>query len=730
MKPNNLWSRICYFCAVCLLAGAAGLVEAGYTGHAAPRIRLDSGTPAEFVRALSLCVVADSILPIQLPVRIGNDPNDPDTTGGRLVLEVSPGAVVPANLRLQRGDYGSATLVEQTSTRLVFAGFWPDLELGLRNSGVRVNGIGAAVYTGTFCNRNGVCTQVRSHIQFVANSSSIKTSQCDAPPLLRAADDNGPRGDDDYTSAQPLRFDVASSASTVTLLRDGVAIDTRAVSHGTATLQDTSAPTAALHAYQVRHGSGVPSAARYVERHLPPGAPVSAELQGGSQAAAVLQQYAAPLRVRLLDAIGQPVPDFAATLTLTAGAGGANASFAGGATVFQGQTDATGELVAPPVFAGTVTGVWAVRLNVAELPAVQVPMRVNPGPVASIVKLSGDLQQASVSADFELPIRVRARDAFGNAASGAQIVFEAPASAPTAWINPSSSSSATRMADANGEASVALRAALSAGMYELRVSANDGAVFFGLENLAEAPTTIQATTPTALVGLPPGSNVSPRPTVRVLNNLQQPMPGIRVAFTQIEGTAVLTGASSLTDSNGIASLDAWQLGIAPGSVSRVQARVFGLAPIEFSARVRVGVDVGVSVTNGRSQLFEGETVSWTVQVANAGPELARGTGLLLDPTGIAPTQWRCFALSPSACSATAGTGVPELALDVAANDVVVVELDGEVTAAVGGEAGVAASIQLAAGTVDVDAADDTAEDIDDVVAPSSTLFIDGFEATN
>jgi hypothetical protein len=357
-------------------------------------------------------------------------------------------------------------------------------------------------------------------------------------------------------------------------------------------------------------------------------------------------------------------------------------------------------------------------------------MRVNPGPVVSIEKLSGDLQQAPVSAFFELPIRVRVHDAFGNAATGALILFQAPESAPTARIDLSNSIGVGRFADANGEASVAVRAVFSAGAYELRVSTNGNLLLFSLENLAQAPTTIQATTPTTLVGLLPGSSVLPRPTVRVLNHLQQPMPGIRVTFTQAEGAAVLTGVSSLTDSNGIASLDGWQLGTAPGSISRVQAKVFGLAPIEFSARARAAVDARVSVTNRRSQLFEGETVSWTVQVANAGPDTARATSLLLQATGIAPTQWRCIALPPSGCSATAGIGVPALALDVAANDVVMVELDGEVTAAIGGEAGLAASIQLAAGTEDANAADDTAEDIDAVVAPSSTLFVDGFEATN
>lgn len=258
-------SRLRALCIIGLLAAPATLAVAGYTGFGAPRIGVQAGGQTDFVRALSLCVVADSALPVQSELRI----DEPGDTGARLVMQVAPGAVAPPNLRLFRGDIAGATVVEQTPTRIVLQGFAFDMTQALRTSAVLANGPGTARYTATYCNTLGVCTEVRMQIQFVGNTSAVEFSACDAPPVLRAADDNGLRGDDDYTSAQPLRFDVASSAATVTLLRDGVAIDSRPVSGGTVTLQDSSAPTATLHAYQAVHGAGAPSAARYVERHPP-----------------------------------------------------------------------------------------------------------------------------------------------------------------------------------------------------------------------------------------------------------------------------------------------------------------------------------------------------------------------------------------------------------------------------------------------------------------------------
>lgn len=253
-------------------AGSASLAEAGAYTFPAPRVGVQFGLlPIQTVRALSLCIEAGNGLPVQNTFRI-EDALDPLAV---MVYEITPRPVLPPGFRFQRGDVAAATIIEETPTRIVVRGNAMDMTVLLSSNGMMAHGPGAIMYTATYCNLLDACTQLRVDVQFVGPSNIVETRLCDAPPVLRAEDDNGERTDDDYTSAQPLRFDVTSSASTVTLLRDGAAIDSRSVVGGAAVLQDASAPVAALHAYQVVHGNRLPSAARFIERY-----PASVEVFG------------------------------------------------------------------------------------------------------------------------------------------------------------------------------------------------------------------------------------------------------------------------------------------------------------------------------------------------------------------------------------------------------------------------------------------------------------------
>lgn len=722
MKGTMRWTGLLSLAVLAMVLLAPRPAWADYTGLAAPRIADQSGTPPfEFSRALSLCVESDHTLPVQVTLAL-----EPWEFQGRLVMEVTPLGEAPDGLGLWVGDIGSAVLEERTTSRVVLRGFSFDLNLALRTWAVFADGVGEALYTTTFCYPDGICTQARMHVVFEEGTDAVDVTTCDAPPVLEPADDNGARTDDDYTSAQPLRFTVNSAEASVSLLRDGAVIATSPVVGGAATLADASAPDFAVHAYQVRHGARVPSAARFIERHEPPGAPTALNVLFGDQSARVQQTFTGPLRARVADANGLGVPGVDATLTVVPGATGALATFPGGTSSFTGHTDALGEFDAPLLTAGTVTGTFAVRLSLAGVPDGQTTMRVLPGPVASLVVLSGSLQQAALGETFEAPLRVRVRDAFGNPAQNASVTFSAPAVEPTAWFLPGSSSGATRQADASGEVSIEARAVFAAGSYQVITASNGHQGTFALENLVQGPASIEATTSVDLVNLAPGSHVQALPTVRVRDHLQQPLAGIRVTFTQVEGDAIVSGVTSLTDANGLASLGGWQLG-AQDTVSRLEAKAFGLPPVAFGARTWAEVDAGVSVDNGLATLTPGQTATWTVQVTNTGPGPARDTALLLDGTGIALRQWRCIAVAPSVCSASSGVTWPSLDLDVAAADAVVVEVDADVTALPGSEAGLGAGIELGSNIVDLNPANDDATDVDTVVSRAARIFTDGFE---
>jgi len=242
-------------------AGAAPPEQSSVSTQRTPRLRLLDQSSLH--RAISLCTEADRRLPLQHFVHLDEAGDLP----GRLEMELVPLVPAPSGLRFHRGDIASGTLLTNTPTRIVLQAFVWDANILLRSSAVLASGNGQAVYTATFCSGLGMCTELREHITFVYGTDAIQTTQCDRPPELRPEDDDGDRNDDDYTSAQPLRFDIQSTAGIVTLLRDGIAIDSGAVINGSVTLQDASAPAYALHAYQAVHGSGVPSASRYVERY-------------------------------------------------------------------------------------------------------------------------------------------------------------------------------------------------------------------------------------------------------------------------------------------------------------------------------------------------------------------------------------------------------------------------------------------------------------------------------
>lgn len=264
MNALSTRSRLAALLLLLWAAGSASLAAAGTYTFTAPRVGVQIGiAPIQTVRALSLCIEAGNGLPVQSTFRI-EDALDPL---GVMVYEITPRPVFPPGFRFRRGDVAAAAIIEETPTRIVVRGQATDMSRLLSSNGMMANGPGAVMYTATYCNLLDACTQLRGDVQFVGPSDLVEPRLCDAPPELRAEDDNGERTDDDYTSAQPLRFDVASSASTVTLLRDGAAIDSSSVVGGAAVLQDASAPVAALHAYQVIHGNRPPSAARFIERY-------------------------------------------------------------------------------------------------------------------------------------------------------------------------------------------------------------------------------------------------------------------------------------------------------------------------------------------------------------------------------------------------------------------------------------------------------------------------------
>lgn len=94
------------------------------------------------------------------------------------------------------------------------------------------------------------------------------------------------------------------------------------------------------------------------------------------------------------------------------------------------------------------------------------------------------------------------------------------------------------------------------------------------------PTTAAAVSPTTQTA-PVGAPVPAAPSVRVNDQLGAPLAGVTVTFAGSGGSTV-TGATSTTNAQGIATVGAWRVGNAEGAYT-LTASVAGLAPVQFTA---------------------------------------------------------------------------------------------------------------------------------------------------
>lgn len=222
--------------------------------------------------------------------------------------------------------------------------------------------------------------------------------------------------------------------------------------------------------------AGASGVATFSLTNAPGAAAAVAVASGTSQSVSVGQAFAAPLRVRVVDAHGNAAPGVA--VTFSASASGASALLTS-TTVFTG-ADGEAEVGAS---ANTVAGAHVVTARVeGAAEAAMFSLTNLPGPAATIETVSGSPQSAIVGQAFAAPLRVRVVDAHGNALSGVAVTFAAPAGGATALL---SSTGATT--DADGSAGITASANAVAGSYTVQ-AAVDGVPVptgFALTNLVD-----------------------------------------------------------------------------------------------------------------------------------------------------------------------------------------------------------------------------------------------------
>ncbi len=282
------------------------------------------------------------------------------------------------------------------------------------------------------------------------------------------------------------------------------------------------------------------------------GAPaVLMAMMGSNQSTIVNTSFATNLLATLTDQYGNRVPGV--TVTFTAPASGAGATFQGGST---GTTDANGQ-VSKATAANTVAGTYSITATASggNNPTATFGSLTNqPGAPAVLTAQAGYNQSVPVTTLFPVPLAATLTDQYGNPVRGVTVTFIAPslgASATFAGGN-------TTTTDALGRVSKAITANIVAGSYSITAVASartsPTAFFFNLTNLPDPPAGLAAT-----IGSNQSTTVNtPFATslwATVLDRYGNPVPGVLVAFTAPGNGASATfpsGNTATTNANGLA----------------------------------------------------------------------------------------------------------------------------------------------------------------------------------
>ncbi|MFN2635661.1 MAG: Ig-like domain-containing protein [Gemmatimonadaceae bacterium] len=159
-------------------------------------------------------------------------------------------------------------------------------------------------------------------------------------------------------------------------------------------------------------------------------------------------------------------------------------------------------------------------------------------------------------------------------------------------------------------------AAMSVLLFQFACGGSDGTT------APPVATTLTANSATSLSGTA-GAAVATPPSVLVRDQNGNPMAGVPVAFNVATGGGFVTGAASVTNASGVATVGSWTLGTSVGT-NTVVASTGNLTPVTFTATASAGAPASISKTAGDAQTaVAGSAVaispSVTVKDANGNP---------------------------------------------------------------------------------------------------------------
>ena len=340
--------------------------------------------------------------------------------------------------------------------------------------------------------------------------------------------------------------------------------------------------------------------------------------------------------VRVTDADGAGVAGVVVTFNVTAGGGSLSSTTA--------TSTADGTATAGTWTLGASQGANIVVATTPDLPGASVTFSATAGPPppVRIQGSDGEGQSAPVNTFIPTPPSVIVTDASGSPVGGVQVVF-------SIGLGGGSVTGADAVTDAAGVARVgAWRLGATVGHQTLHATApglSGSPVIFNAQGIAVQPV---ASTMSIHAGNnqsgTAGQAVAVRPAVKITDSNGAPVAGVAVNFSISTGGGSISGASTVSDASGVATVGSWTLGIGSNSLTASSPGLNG-SPLTFfatgAAEVQVvtfgdsNTDLGFSGTNPAA------VVASYISSANPAIKLAPGaphSGLQL--AGKIESRWK------------------------------------------------------------------------------------------
>lgn len=347
-------------------------------------------------------------------------------------------------------------------------------------------------------------------------------------------------------------------------------------------------------------------------------APVSITAVGGANQIMVVGSALAPIVVSVRDRRGNGVAGVRVTFSVTRGDGTLSAT--------EGVTDNLGSVsVVWTLGTSTSTGqeLTATTEGIAA-PAV-IAATATVGPATGIVVIRGNNQTAPTSSWVNIAPTIRVIDRYANGVPFVSVSFSVTQGGGTVY-------GGSGMTGQTGDFAVqgwALGMESGVNILRARIPGTDFSVDFHATALT--PPTIGVSSGVNQAGMV-NTPLPVSPSFVVRDTARNPIPGVRVNFTVVEGGGTLATPSAVTDANGIASPGEWTLGpIANRNRITARAEFAGLESIAASVDAygcSGGSPVGYSitlcflttVTTAQRQAFETAAARWSNIIAGDLPD--------------------------------------------------------------------------------------------------------------